>query len=434
LGKKLPMRLQLPTSMVVALFVAAPALAATLEAERKSELFTFFQLEPSCQPTPADEGRTWHCFRPSGAKFEPLAELVVLTDDTGRIVGLRLGLARMFVDHATDGVFARDLAKGFLSWAIANPVPDEAAGLIRNIADFSSAGASIDLRDPQRGRPRPDGTGGYDVYLGRSDRVDILLPHARVTLTNVAGPLPSSRTFAVDARANTVELTKLGRTSSWLAIDVAQSAVGAGTSEPPKSGVTFPEETSPPRPEQSAPTQLQITSAIIAEVQDRLYNMNYNPGAINGRIGRDTMEALRQFQQKAGLPVTGEIDSTVLAFLRGAKSAQYWGAVAFHPKGGYAAVWRRSSRREAEQEALDDCKRRAGRGCKVVVGSGTRCLGLAVASGRTGRARQMGSFGVVKPSLSEARIASVEYCRLQSGVPDTCEVRTVICADGSHGS
>jgi hypothetical protein len=167
-------------------------------------------------------------------------------------------------------------------------------------------------------------------------------------------------------------------------------------------------------------------------VQDRLYNLNFNPGPINGRMGRDTVEAVKQAQQRAGLPVTGEIDDKFLNLLRGVKLPQHWGALAFHSSGGYGSTWRRSSRREAEQDALDNCKRRAGSGCKVSVVNGAYCIGLAVASGRTRRGRQAGSFAVIRPNLGEARIGAVEHCREQSPVPDMCEVRTVICADGSH--
>jgi hypothetical protein len=50
-------------SMAIAILAGTSALAATLDEERKSEFFLFFHFEPTCQPTPADQGRTWHRFR-----------------------------------------------------------------------------------------------------------------------------------------------------------------------------------------------------------------------------------------------------------------------------------------------------------------------------------------------------------------------------------
>src|SRR5947209_15745185 len=117
---------------VLRLFLAtvvtgAPAGAGTLEDERKSEFFTFFHLQPSCEPSPADLGRSWHCFRPSGPKFEALVEVAVLAGESGRVVRSRLGLARTFINRRADGVFARDIAKSFLLWAFPKPIPAQAA-------------------------------------------------------------------------------------------------------------------------------------------------------------------------------------------------------------------------------------------------------------------------------------------------------------------
>jgi hypothetical protein len=162
-----------------------------------------------------EQGWNWHCFRPSGAKFRPLVELAVMTDRAGQIVNSRLGLDRAFIDHQTDRVFARDIAKSFLLWAIANPVPDQLAALIENIADLSAAGVPTVAGPRQQSQPRPDATGGYDVYLGRKDRVEISLPRARGALTNVAGPLPARHIFTADMRVDVAKGLAAG--PSWLA-------------------------------------------------------------------------------------------------------------------------------------------------------------------------------------------------------------------------
>jgi hypothetical protein len=203
----------------LAALLGAPPRGLVLEQARAGEFFTFFQLERTCAPRPTLDGQFWHCFRPGGEKFRSLVELAVLTDSADRVVSARLGLDRAFVDHATDGVFARDIAKSYLSWSIPRPIPSAAALLIENIGDFPAAGTPMIMRSPQ---PRPrgsDSTGGYDVYLGRRRRVDIALERARITFANIDGRLPASEIFSADAGAN-VNATRPAANSSWLAIDV----------------------------------------------------------------------------------------------------------------------------------------------------------------------------------------------------------------------
>jgi peptidoglycan hydrolase-like protein with peptidoglycan-binding domain len=57
--------------------------------------------------------------------------------------------------------------------------------------------------------------------------------------------------------------------------------------------------------------------ATVKRVQDALIEGGLDPGAVDGRVGPRTTEAIRQFQRRVGLPVSGELDAETLASLAG---------------------------------------------------------------------------------------------------------------------
>jgi len=171
--------------------------ARTLAAERKGHFFTWFHLDPLGDPVPAASGRTWHCFRPDGAAFRAFVELDVLTDASGRILQSRLGLDRAFADHPRNGIFARDLAKSYLQWGLAEASGAEARTLIENIANFAASGAPVLVR---RGSAPPppgeDTTGGYLAYLGRRASAEAIFGNSKLTIGNLDGAFPDRQIFA----------------------------------------------------------------------------------------------------------------------------------------------------------------------------------------------------------------------------------------------
>ena len=52
------------------------------------------------------------------------------------------------------------------------------------------------------------------------------------------------------------------------------------------------------------------------QIQSALKNAGYNPGKIDGKIGKRTIDAIKAFQKANNLPVTGKTDRETWALLR----------------------------------------------------------------------------------------------------------------------
>jgi hypothetical protein len=195
--------------------------ARTLDQERKGHFFSWFHLDPACDPAPASSGRTWHCFRPDGEAFRAFAELDVLIDRSGRILESRLGLDRTFADHPRNGVFARDLAKSYLQWGLTGPLGTQARTLIENIANPAAAGVPALMR-ARAVPPAPgeDTTGGYLVYLGRRTTAEAILGNSKLTITNLPGSFPDRQIFAA-AETPRPEAHSSTQRPSWLRLNIS---------------------------------------------------------------------------------------------------------------------------------------------------------------------------------------------------------------------
>ena len=57
------------------------------------------------------------------------------------------------------------------------------------------------------------------------------------------------------------------------------------------------------------------TSAAIAQVQNKLNSMNYDAGRVDGKMGNQTIKALRAFQRVEGKKIDGKINNDILRSL-----------------------------------------------------------------------------------------------------------------------
>jgi hypothetical protein len=66
-------------------------------------------------------------------------------------------------------------------------------------------------------------------------------------------------------------------------------------------------------------TANSASDSIVSEAQERLTNLGYDPGPIDGSIGPKTKTSIKRFQTDNGLPETGQLDEVTIKALRGKK-------------------------------------------------------------------------------------------------------------------
>jgi hypothetical protein len=73
---------------------------------------------------------------------------------------------------------------------------------------------------------------------------------------------------------------------------------------------------SQPAPVETTPSAPPLQRDEVSEIQARLRFFGFNPGPVDGTVGRKTEVAVRRYQQVRGQPQTGEIDGQLLEQLR----------------------------------------------------------------------------------------------------------------------
>jgi hypothetical protein len=156
-------------------------LGSRLEDAKRTDFLTFFQLEATGAVFATEENYVVG-FKPEGDQFGEFVSVLVTFDTDKRIVALDLVLGRPLVDHKTNGVFARDIAKSFLRSAI----PEEDEGAIADLVneiEFPPAGSG---KRVVTARPHPKlpskQTPGYLVYLGKRSLFEQTLTRCRLRL------------------------------------------------------------------------------------------------------------------------------------------------------------------------------------------------------------------------------------------------------------
>ncbi|MFM2423543.1 MAG: hypothetical protein RL291_2073 [Pseudomonadota bacterium] len=206
---------------------------------------------------------------------------------------------------------------------------------------------------------------------------------------------------------------------------------GGGAPTPPPRTTTTP----PPQPPRTnnaglGPNSVLTTRAIIEEVSNILYTLNYSVGEDRSIVTNDLREAIRGWERNTQQPVTGDVTQAQLDRLRSARPPTIWGAVAYSWTGATGTVWNRPDRRTAEVDARKICDEAAGRECSVVATFGNAC-GVSVHSpGDAGKNSY--ANGYTRAKMQDATDAALKDCRERAESPNNCAIRTTFCADGSH--
>jgi hypothetical protein len=151
----------------------------------QTDLWRFFHLTRTDSAAGANGGAVLS-YR-AGGQFGPLVRVKVTADAAGRVDAMELDLARSFVDHPTNTVFARDIAKSLIRAAVpATDMPD--VETLANEIEFAPAAPGV---SQVRTRPAPalpaQPSPGYRAFLGRDQAYTQPLPHSRLEIAATPG-------------------------------------------------------------------------------------------------------------------------------------------------------------------------------------------------------------------------------------------------------
>lgn len=189
-------------SLIVLFSLPAPArVGDRLEDVMKTDFFKFFNLVETDR-LKDERQRAVVNFRPGAGNFRNLVTVIVTLDDDNRIYAMGLLLDRSFVDHKTNGLFARDISKSFLRSAI--PQADEAS--IANLANEIEYPKESEGYRIIRMKTKPDPelpaqpTQGYLTYLGKRKVYMQDLSKSYLLLQNIKAGAVDSLLISINAR------------------------------------------------------------------------------------------------------------------------------------------------------------------------------------------------------------------------------------------
>ncbi len=163
---------------------------------------------------------------------------------------------------------------------------------------------------------------------------------------------------------------------------------------------------------------LVTDSTLIKEMQERLFELNYEPGQADGRLGSLTVQAVRDLQTDINLPSDGLLTLGLVKRLRAAGSLKPWGAILYAPAtGGWGMAWGEETRSQAIAAARKSC---GGLCDKELTFFKGWCGAFAHAPDGWALSSRDG--------IKQAQEQALARCRAQSS---RCKLHASVCADGS---
>jgi hypothetical protein len=162
--------------------------------ETNHDFFRFFNLARIGSEDLPDR-QTLISFKPTGEAFHALVTLFVTIDGRGIIEGLRLEVARSFIDNPRQGIFAADLVKSYLQGADGVSASSDIAALADEISarTMTRSAAPVLSARPMPvlpGQPSASyrtyaGEGSAQTLFSRSDSIQVTLQNQN----QVAAPM-----------------------------------------------------------------------------------------------------------------------------------------------------------------------------------------------------------------------------------------------------
>jgi peptidoglycan hydrolase-like protein with peptidoglycan-binding domain len=185
-------------------------------------------------------------------------------------------------------------------------------------------------------------------------------------------------------------------------------------------------ETAASAPAAFQPGDDQLVSGrdLVREAQERLYELNYNPGPQDGTISAATEQALREFEARLGVPQTGRLTQGLMRRLRAVGGLKPWGAIVFADSSQkWGMSWDHRTRKEAVTAAQASCGPSPSSCSIALTFFGTECGAFAYSDTRWSL--------IARDTTPKARLAALEECQKQGA---RCKVVASVCADGQEKS
>ena len=161
--------------------------------------------------------------------------------------------------------------------------------------------------------------------------------------------------------------------------------------------------------------------ALLREVRERLYELNFDPGPFDGPMSPAAREAVREFEQANKLASTGEVTLGVLRRLRDLSGLKPWGAIVYSKTSNkWGMSWALDTRKAAVASAKASCGDAAS--CPIEISFfGTECGVFA---------HSESSWAIVaRADMQKAKESALSDCRKKG---KACRVIASVCADGAQ--
>lgn len=210
-----------------------------------------------------------------------------------------------------------------------------------------SARPAAEAAAPQASSPAPEAAGPREYSVKPGDTLSHIAKDHRVTLNQLLDANPQIRNPNRIQPGDTIRLPEGAREPS-----------GGGRAPVPNGGVDprtlMPELTAP----ESATLSRGANGPAVREVQQRLSDLGYRTGTVDGDFGPITQGAVRDFQTANGLETTGVVDGATRERLFSAEAKP---AAAMSPDAqGFPRLERYPPGSEAQRQLFREAARRHG--------------------------------------------------------------------------
>ena len=169
---------------------------------------------------------------------------------------------------------------------------------------------------------------------------------------------------------------------------------------------------------------VQISDPVLLnEVRDRLYELNFDPGPLDGPLTDAARKAIQEFQQQINVPPTGVATIGLLRRLREVGAVKPWASIVYGKDNGkWGMAWNESTRKAAVARARASCGDSST--CPVEVSYfGATCGAFAYSAT---------SWAITaRDEIGKAKADALADCGKRG---KSCQVIASVCADGAERS